>query len=173
MFPWCHVVTGVTQSDDWLIGLLLGCELAQSLLHNCTLSSLVVDSHLVCSLVVHFRLLVSRHLALDMAAPPVPFHTLFSTATNWHTTVITNLDGPTTSEFKSHTEHLCSNLILFACSEPIVYKKFVIDQLGINRKWCRSLCYKGQREMLVDLGPKGNSATRAHFLMLFQDKSGE
>ena len=126
------------------------------------------------NLVAHFIFKFSLTLALNMVTPPVPFHSLPAVATSQHSsslqTIIANLDRPTTAEFHSHTAHLSVNLVLFACSHPLVSKKFVIDQLGEYRKWCRSLCYKGPREMLIDIVPKGNTAT---FLQLLKQKSGE
>ena len=90
-----------------------------------------------------------------MATPPVSFHSLPAVATSQHgsslQTIIANLDGPTTAELHSHTAHLSVNLVLFACSHPLVSRKFVIDQLGEYRKLCRSFCYKGPREMLIDM----------------------
>ena len=111
-----------------------------------------------------------------MATPQVPFHSLSARATTqhsstWHT-IIANLDGPTTEEFHSHTKHLSSFLMQLTCSHPLVSKTFAIDQLGEKRKWCRSLYFKGTKEMLVDMVPKGDLPTRLNFIELLKKESG-
>ena len=111
-----------------------------------------------------------------MATPQVPFHSLPARATaqhqsSWHT-IMANLDGPTTEEFHSHTKHLSANLMQLTCSHPLVSKKFVIDLLGEKRKWCRSMCFKNSKEMLVDMVPKGDLPTRLNFIEILKKESG-
>ena len=58
------------------------------------------------------------------------------------------------------------------CSHPFVSKKFVIDLLGEKRKWCRSMCFKSSKEMLVDMVPKGDLPTRLNFIEILKKESG-